>query len=81
MNYFINFLMHFIRNINFIKKKKTIKKLVIFFISYESFFKIIYKLMSLIYGVRTSFGLDPKTRLGPGPISPNNEFVERGRKK
>ena len=31
--------------------------------------------------VRTSFGLDPKTGLGPGPISPNNELVERGRKK
>ena len=30
--------------------------------------------------VRTSFGLDPKTRLGSGPTSPNNEFVKRGRK-
>ena len=30
--------------------------------------------------VRTSFGLDPKTGLGSGPTSPNNEFVERGRK-
>ena len=28
----------------------------------------------------TSFGLDPKTGLGSGPTSPNNEFVERGRK-
>ena len=30
--------------------------------------------------VKTSFGLDPKTGLGSGPTSPNNEFVERGRK-
>ena len=30
--------------------------------------------------VRTSFGLDPKIGLGPGPTSSNNEFVERGRK-
>ena len=30
--------------------------------------------------VRTSFGLDPKTGLGSGPTSPNNEFVEHGRK-
>ena len=30
--------------------------------------------------VRTSFGLDPKTGLGSGPASPNNKFVERGRK-
>ena len=33
-----------------------------------------------IYIVRTSFGLDPKTGLGFGPTSPNNKFVERGRK-
>ena len=30
--------------------------------------------------VRTSFDLDPKTGLGSGPTSPNNEFVERRRK-
>ena len=30
--------------------------------------------------IRTSFGLDPKTGLSSGPTSPNNEFVERGRK-
>ena len=30
--------------------------------------------------VTTSFDLDPKTGLGSGPTSPNNEFVERGRK-
>ena len=30
--------------------------------------------------VRTSFGLDPKTGLGSGLTSPNNKFVERGRK-
>ena len=30
--------------------------------------------------VRTSFGLDSKTGLDSGPKSPNNEFVERGRK-
>ena len=30
--------------------------------------------------VRTSFGLDPKTRLDPSPTSPNNEFIKRGGK-
>ena len=30
--------------------------------------------------VRTSFGLDSKIGLDSGPTSPNNEFVERGRK-
>ena len=30
--------------------------------------------------VRTSFGLDSKTGLDSGPTSPNNRFVERGRK-
>ena len=30
--------------------------------------------------VRTSFGLDSKTRMDLGPTSPNNKFVERGRK-
>ena len=30
--------------------------------------------------VRTSLGLDPKTGLSFGPTSPNNKFVERGRK-
>ena len=30
--------------------------------------------------VRTSFGLDSKTGLDSGPTSPNNKFVERGRK-
>ena len=30
--------------------------------------------------VRTSFGLDPKTGLDSDPTSPNNKFVERGRK-
>ena len=30
--------------------------------------------------VRTSFGLDSKTRLDSSPTSPNNEFVERGKK-
>ena len=31
--------------------------------------------------VRTNFGLDPaKTGLGSGPASPNNKFVECGRK-
>ena len=34
----------------------------------------------VIVTVRTSFGLDPKTGLGFGPTSPNNEFVELGRK-
>ena len=33
-----------------------------------------------IKNVRTSFGLDPKTRLGSSLTSPNNEFVEHGRK-
>ena len=35
--------------------------------------------IKIIY-VRTSFGLDPKAGLGSGPTSPNNKFVERGRK-
>ena len=30
--------------------------------------------------VRTSSGLDSKIGLDSGPISPNNKFVERGRK-
>ena len=30
--------------------------------------------------VRNSFGLDPKTGLSFGPTSPNNKFVEHGRK-
>ena len=30
--------------------------------------------------VRISYGLDPKIGLGFGPTSPNNKFVERGRK-
>ena len=30
--------------------------------------------------VRTSFGLDPKTGMDLGPTSPNNKFVESGRK-
>ena len=30
--------------------------------------------------VRTNFDLDPKTGLESGPTSPNNKFVERGRK-
>ena len=30
--------------------------------------------------IRTIFVLDSKTRLDSGPTSPNNEFVERGRK-
>ena len=30
--------------------------------------------------VRTSFGLDSKIGLDSGPTSPNNKFVERGRK-
>ena len=30
--------------------------------------------------VRTSFDLDSKAKLGLGPTSPNNKFVERGRK-
>ena len=30
--------------------------------------------------VRTSSGLDSKTGLDSGPTSPNNKFVERGRK-
>ena len=34
----------------------------------------------VIVTVRTSFGLDPKTGLGPGPTSLNNEFIEHGRK-
>ena len=28
----------------------------------------------------TNFGLDSKTGLDSGPTSPNNEFVERGKK-
>ena len=34
----------------------------------------------LIIIVRTSFGLDSKTGLDSGPTSPNNKFVECGRK-
>ena len=30
--------------------------------------------------VWTDFGLDPKTGLGSGPTSPNNKFVEHGKK-
>ena len=30
--------------------------------------------------VRTSFGLDSKTGMDSSPTSPNNKFVERGRK-
>ena len=30
--------------------------------------------------VRTSFGLDSKIGMDSGPISPNNKFIERGRK-
>ena len=34
----------------------------------------------LIIIVRTNFGLDSKTGLDSGPTSPNNKFVECGRK-
>ena len=35
---------------------------------------------TIIYIVKTSFGLDPKTGMDPGPTSLNNKFVECGRK-
>ena len=35
---------------------------------------------SLLVIVRTSFGLDTKTGMDSGPTSPNNKFVECGRK-
>ena len=41
---------------------------------------VMYHLIFLIYFVRTSFSLDPKTGLGFGPTSLKNKFVERGRK-
>ena len=34
----------------------------------------------LIIIVRTSFGLDSKTGLDSSPTSPNNKFIESGRK-
>ena len=34
------------------------------------------RVLDRIENVRTRFGLDPKTRVDPGPQSPNNKFVE-----
>ena len=44
------------------------------------FLDISRRLTYYIICVRSNFGLDPKTELGSGPTSPNNEFVERERK-
>ena len=35
---------------------------------------------TIIYIVRTSFGLDPKIGIDSGPTRLNNKFVEYGRK-
>ena len=37
---------------------------------------IMKRVLDRIENVRTRFGLDPKTRVDPGPQSPNNKFVE-----
>ena len=42
-------------------------------------FKCIILLMVYLY-VSTNFDLEPKTGLGFDPTSPNNKFVEHGRK-
>ena len=45
-------------------------------------FSIIFFILrkKIIVTIRTSFDLDSKTGLDSGPTSPNNKFVERGRK-
>ena len=49
----------------------------LYYLFYYVYILCLYNLYTI---VRTSFGLNSKTGLDSGPTSPNNKFVEHGRK-